>query len=108
MHCTLQGSVLGSAFMVHQFHQRALIQSGNGLGFGTRITTFGVDTALGPSPQLRVPERITGKVVSNFTPQLHRKLSRHDSEVGFEGRRYGIRKIEADGTLDLYILTPPY
>jgi hypothetical protein len=92
--------------MVHQFHLRALIKGGHGHGIGTGITTFDVATELEPSPQLDIPEVITG-IVSNLTPELFLKLCNEDSEVAFEGHRYRVSKIETDCTFELSILVPP-
>jgi hypothetical protein len=94
--------------MVHLFHLRALIGLGHRHGIGTGIITFNVATKLDPSPQLGVPERITGKLVSNLNPELLRKLRSPYSEVAFEGRGYRVTKIEAGGSVEFSIVVPPY
>jgi hypothetical protein len=63
---------------------------------------FTAETNLEASPQLGVPENMTGKLVSNLTlEQFLQFTSEQDVEVGFEGRGYEFSKVEKDGTFEL-------
>jgi hypothetical protein len=94
--------------MVHQFHLTSAIgkdREGHKLRSG--VTTFTAETNLGPSPQLGVPEKITGKLLSKLTPEQIIQLSALDAEVGFEGRGYKFSKAEKDGSFELSIIQQP-
>jgi hypothetical protein len=94
--------------MVHQFHLTSVLgEDREGHKLRSGVTTFAAETNLGPSPQLGVPEKITGKVVSKLTPDQIIQLSALEAEVGFEGHGYTFSKVEKDGSFELSIIQLP-
>jgi hypothetical protein len=94
--------------MVQQFNLTSLIgEDREGHKLRSRVTTFSAETDLGLSPQLGVPEKIAGKLVSNLTPQQILELTALDAIVGFEGRGYKFSKVEKEGTFELSIIHRP-
>jgi len=96
--------------MLHQFNMTSVVgEDREGHQLRSGITTFIAETDLEPSPQLGIPEKITGKLAPSLTPeQLVQFNFKQDVEVGFEGRGYKFSKLEKDGTFELSIIQQPY
>jgi len=72
------------------------------------ITTFTAEADLEASPQLGIPEKISGKLVRNLTlEQFVQFTFRQGVEVDFESRGYRFSKVEKDGTFELSIIHQP-
>jgi len=76
----------------------------------SRITVFLAETNLDPSPQLDIPETITGTLAISPSPkqlkpeQLFQFKFKPDVKVGFEGREYRFSNLEKDGTFALSLI----
>jgi len=87
-------------------HKRYMLHTLNIITGNNPVREVKAETNLGPSPQLDVPELITGQLQLNETEALKLAAST-GKEAGFEGYRYRFERLEKDGTFELARIHPP-